>query len=207
MLYHSSGDSMAEFKLKTPLSEEDVRKLRVGDIIYLTGVIYTARDAAHKRIIEYLKENRPLPFNLKDGVIYHCGPVVSKKDDQWIVLAGGPTTSTRMELYEHEVIEKLGVRIIIGKGGMGKKTAEACAKYGAVYTTFTGGAGVLAAQSIKRVIDVYWLDLGIPEAVWVFDVEDFGPLVVAIDSTGRNLIEEVLEKSIEKKNELLKRPL
>jgi len=198
---------MAEYKLKIPLSEDDVRRLRVGDIVYLDGVIYTARDAAHRRIMEYLKENRPLPFDLRCGVVYHCGPVVAKKNDQWIVLAGGPTTSTRMELYEHEVIEKLGVRIVIGKGGMGKKTAEACAKYGAVYATYTGGAGVLAAQSIKRVIDVYWLDLGIPEAVWVLEVENFGPLVVVIDSTGRNLIEEILEESIKKKNELVKRPL
>jgi len=198
---------MAEYRLKTPLSEEDVRRLRVGDIVYLTGVIYTARDAAHRRIMEYLKENKPLPFNLAGGVIYHCGPVVAKRDDQWVVLAGGPTTSTRMELYEYEVIEKLGVRMVIGKGGMGKRTAEACAKYGAVYATYTGGAGVLAAQSIKRVLDVYWLDLGIPEAVWVFEVEDFGPLVVAIDSTGRNLIEEVVEESIRRKNELLKRSL
>ncbi len=198
---------MAEYKLKTPLLDEDVRKLRVGDIVYLSGIIYTARDAAHRRIIEYLRENKPLPFNLSGGVIYHCGPVVAKKNNQWIVLAGGPTTSTRMELYEHEVIEKLGVKMVIGKGGMGKKTAEACAKHGAVYATFTGGAGVLAAQSIKRVLDVYWLDLGIPEAIWVFEVEDFGPLVVAIDSTGRNLIEEVMEESIKRKNELLKRSL
>jgi fumarate hydratase subunit beta len=198
---------VVEYRLRVPLSEEDVRKLRVGDIVYLTGVIYTARDAAHRRIIEYLREGKPLPFDLRGGVIYHCGPVVAKKDGQWVVVAGGPTTSARMELYEYEVIEKLNVRVVIGKGGMGKRTAEACTKYGAVYATYTGGAGVLAAQSIKRVIDVHWLDLGIPEAVWVFEVEDFGPLVVAIDSTGRNLIEEVLEESVKRKNELLKVPL
>ena len=198
---------MVEYRLRTPISEEDVRKLRVGDILYVTGVIYTARDAAHRRIIDYLKEGKPLPFDLRGGVVYHCGPVVTKRDGQWVVIAGGPTTSARMELYEYEVIEKLGVRIVIGKGGMGRRTAEACAKYGAVYATYTGGAAVLAAQSIKRVVDVHWLDLGIPEAVWVLEVEDFGPLVVAIDSTGRNLIEEVLERSVKKKEELLKRPL
>jgi fumarate hydratase subunit beta len=198
---------MVEYRLRTPISEEDVRKLRVGDILYVTGVIYTARDAAHRRIIDYLKEGKPLPFDLRGGVVYHCGPVVTKRDGQWVVIAGGPTTSARMELYEYEVIEKLGVRVVIGKGGMGRRTAEACAKYGAVYATYTGGAAVLAAQSIKRVVDVHWLDLGIPEAVWVLEVEDFGPLVVAIDSTGRNLIEEVLERSVKKKEELLKRPL
>jgi len=198
---------VVEYRLRVPLSEEDMRKLRVGDIVYLTGVVHTARDAAHRRIIEYLREGKLLPFDLRGGVIYHCGPVVAKKDGQWVVVAGGPTTSARMELYEYEVIEKLNVRVVIGKGGMGKRTAEACAKYGAVYATYTGGAGVLAAQSIKRVIDVHWLDLGIPEAVWVFEVEDFGPLVVAIDSAGRNLIEEVLEESVKRKNELLKVPL
>lgn len=196
-----------EYRLRTPISEEDVRKLRVGDILYVTGVIYTARDAAHRRIIDYLKEGKPLPFDLRGGVVYHCGPVVAKRDGQWVVIAGGPTTSARMELYEYEVIEKLSVRVVIGKGGMGRRTAEACAKYGAVYATYTGGAAVLAAQSIKRVVDVHWLDLGVPEAVWVLEVEDFGPLVVAIDSTGRNLIEEVLERSVKKKEELLKRPL
>ncbi len=194
---------MPEYRLRTPLSEEDVRKLRVGDIVYLSGIIYTARDAAHKRILEYLKEGKTLPFDLKDGAIFHCGPVAIKRDDKWAIVAAGPTTSTRMEMYEYDVIEKLGVRMIIGKGGMGSRTAEACKKYGAVYVTFTGGAGVLAAQSIKRVLEVYWLDLGIPEAVWVFEVEDFGPLVVAIDSTGRNLTEEVVREAIARKERLL----
>jgi fumarate hydratase subunit beta len=199
---------MAEYRLRTPLSEEDVRKLRVGDIVYLTGLVYTARDAAHRRIMEYLQAGKSLPFDLRGAAIYHCGPVAVKKDNQWVVVAAGPTTSTRMELYEHEVIAKLGVRMVIGKGGMGKKTAEACAKYGAVYVTFTGGAAVLAAQAIKRVVDVYWLeDLGMPEAVWVFEVENFGPLIVAIDSTGRNLTEEVIEQSKKKMEELLKKPL
>jgi len=192
-----------EYKLKTPLSEEDIRRLRVGDIVYLSGVIYTARDAAHKRIIEHLREGKALPFNLQGGVIYHCGPVAIKKDSQWVIVAGGPTTSMRMELYEYEVIEKLGVRMVIGKGGMGTKTAEACVKHGAVYVTFTGGVGVLAAQFIKRVIDVYWLDLGIPEAIWVLEVMDFGPLIVAIDSFGKNLIDEIVNEAIKRKNRLI----
>ena len=194
---------MSEYRLRTPLSEEDVKKLRVGDIVYLSGIIYTARDAAHRRMLDYLKEGKTLPFDLRGGAIFHCGPVAVKRDGEWVVIAGGPTTSTRMEVYEYDVIERLGVRMIIGKGGMGPRTAEACKRYGAVYATFTGGAGVLAAQSIKRVLDVYWLDLGIPEAVWVFEVEDFGPLVVAIDSTGRNLTEEVVKEAIARKERLL----
>ncbi|MEM0380118.1 MAG: FumA C-terminus/TtdB family hydratase beta subunit [Desulfurococcaceae archaeon] len=194
---------MTVFRIQTPVNEEDIRKLKAGDILYVTGLIVTARDAAHRRIIEYLKSGKPLPVDLKGGVIYHCGPVVKKTNSKWEVVAAGPTTSTRMELYEAEVIEKTSVRIIIGKGGMGSKTAEACRKYGAVYTTFTGGAGALAANAIEEVVTVEWLDLGIPEALWVLKVRDFGPLLVAIDSHGRNLIQEVIENAMKKRNDIL----
>ncbi|OYT40486.1 MAG: fumarate hydratase [Desulfurococcales archaeon ex4484_58] len=194
---------MATYNLKTPISREEIEKLRVRDIVYVTGTIVTARDAAHRRMLEYVDKEKSLPINLEGGVIYHCGPVVKKKNNEWEVIAAGPTTSARMELYEHLVIEKLGVRIIIGKGGMGSKTAEACKKYKAVYTIFTGGAGALAANAIKRVAKVEWLDLGIPEALWVFEVENFGPLLVAIDSTGRNLIQETMENALKKKDEIL----
>jgi len=194
---------MPTYYLKTPISEEDIRRLRAGDIVYVSGIMVTARDAAHRRMLEYLKEGKPLPVDLRGGALYHCGPVVRKKNGEWEVVAAGPTTSARMELYEATVIEKFGVRIVVGKGGMGSKTAEACKKYGAVYTIFTGGAAVLAANAIKRVIKVEWLDLGIPEALWVFEVENFGPLLVTIDSTGKNLIEEVIEGALKKRDEIL----
>jgi len=195
--------TMPTYYLKTPISEESIRKLRAGDIVYVSGIMITARDAAHRRMLEYLKEGKPLPVDLEGGVLYHCGPVVRKKNGEWEVVAAGPTTSARMELYEATVIEKFGIRIVVGKGGMGSKTAEACKKYGAVYTIFTGGAAVLAANAIKRVIKVEWLDLGIPEALWVFEVENFGPLLVTIDSTGKNLIEEVIEGALKKRDEIL----
>ncbi|MEM0355275.1 MAG: FumA C-terminus/TtdB family hydratase beta subunit [Desulfurococcaceae archaeon] len=194
---------MVEYRLKTPLSEEDVRKLKAGDIVYVSGVIVTARDAAHKRILEFLSTGKPLPINLNGGVIYHCGPVVEKIGEEWRVLAAGPTTSTRMEIFEADVIEKTGVRMIVGKGGMGSRTAEACRKYGAVYVYFTGGAGVLAANAIKRVRGVEWIDLGIPEALWIFEVEDFGPLLVTIDTHGRNLTEEVIREAYERRKNIL----
>lgn len=196
---------VAVYKLKTPLSEADVRKLRAGDIVYLTGTIVTARDAAHRRMLDYLKEGKPIPVDLVGGVIYHCGPVVQKLDDQWVALAAGPTTSARMDLYEADIIKNLGVRMVIGKGGMGARTAQACKEYGAVYAYFTGGAAVLAANAIKRIVRVEWLDLGIPEALWVFEVEDFGPLLITIDSEGRNLTEEVVEQARKKRDEVLKK--
>jgi fumarate hydratase subunit beta len=196
---------MAVYRLKTPLSEVDIRKLRVGDIVYLTGVIVTARDMAHRRMLDYLKEGKPIPVDLRGGVIYHCGPVVQKLDNQWIVLAAGPTTSARMDLYEADVIKNFGVKMIIGKGGMGFKTAQACKEYGAVYAYFTGGAAVLAANAVKHVMRVEWLDLGIPEALWVFEVEDFGPLLITIDSEGRNLTEELMEQARKKREEVLKK--
>jgi len=187
-----------EYRLKTPLSEFDVRALRVGDIVYLSGTIYTARDQAHRRILEIIGRGGVLPVDFRGMAIYHCGPIVKRVDEGWIVVAAGPTTSTRMELYEYDVIKNLGVRMIIGKGGMGLKTAEACKDYGAVYTEFTGGAAVLAAQSIKRVKGVEWLDLGVPEALWILEVENFGPLTVVIDSYGSNIHEDINKKAYEK---------
>ncbi len=184
--------SVREYHLHTPLSEDDVRKLRVGDIVYLSGVVVSARDAAHKKILGLLEKGEKLPIDLRGLALYHVGPVARRKEDgSWEVIAAGPTTSARMEAVEADFIAKTGIRMIIGKGGMGKRTAEACKRYGAVYAVFTGGAAVLAAKAIKKVIDVYWLDeLGMAEAMWVFEVEDFGPLVVTIDSTGRNFYEE-----------------
>ncbi len=192
------------YHLKTPISTEEIRRLRAGDVIYVSGIVVTARDAAHRRMISYIREGKPLLVDLRGGVIYHCGPVVRRRDSEWEVVAAGPTTSARMELYEAEVIEKLGVKVVVGKGGMGPRTREACARYGAVYAIFTGGAAVLAANAIKRVEKVEWLDLGIPEALWVFRVEDFGPLLVAIDSHGRNIIEEVMEEARRRRDKLIK---
>ncbi len=186
---------MAEYKITLPVDEEKIRELKVGDILYVTGTIVTARDEAHKKVLEAIESGETLPVGLEGLALYHCGPVVQKKEGEWVVIAAGPTTSTRMEDVEAEFIEKTHVRIVIGKGGMGRKTAEAARKYGAVYTVFTGGAAVLAADAVKRVAGVYWLDeLGIPEAMWVFDVENFGPLVVTIDTTGKNFYAEAAER-------------
>jgi len=186
--------------LRTPLRDEDVEKLRLGDIIYLSGVIFTARDEAHAKILELIEKGEELPFNPRGLALYHCGPVVRKHGDGgWELVAAGPTTSMRMESVEAEFIEKTGVKMVIGKGGMGKRTAEAMKKHKAVYATFTGGAAVLAAEGLKRVVDVYWLEeLGIPEAVWIFEADNFGPLVVTIDSQGSNYYEKMLAEARER---------
>jgi fumarate hydratase subunit beta len=187
---------MATYKLKTPISEEQIRKLKVNDVLYVTGTVVTARDQAHRRALEYFKEGKLLPLNLEGLVVFHCGPVVAKQGEKWIAVAAGPTTSTRMDIFEDEFIKNFKVRVVIGKGGMGKKTTDAMQKYGAVYGAFTGGAAVLAARAIKNVRGVEWFDLGVPEAMWIFEVEEFGPLVVAIDSHGNNLFADV-QKTVE----------
>jgi len=193
---------MVVYKFKTPISEEDVRKLKVNDVLYVTGTIVTARDQAHRRALEFFKEGKPLPINLEGLAVFHCGPVVSKEGEKWIAVAAGPTTSTRMDIFEDEFIKNFKVRVVIGKGGMGKKTTDAMAKYGAVYGAFTGGAAILAARAIKNVKNVEWLDLGTPEALWIFDVEEFGPLAVAIDSHGNNIFMDVQKKVEENKQKI-----
>jgi fumarate hydratase subunit beta len=196
---------MAVFKLKTPISEEEIRKLKVNDVLYVTGTIVTARDAAHKRALEYFREGKALPVNLEGLAVFHCGPIVKKEDEKWIVVAAGPTTSTRMDQFEDEFIKNFKVRVIIGKGGMGKRTTEAMKQYGAVYGAFTGGAAVLAAKAVKQVKALEWADLGMPEALWILEVEEFGPLTVAIDSHGNNLFEEVKNKVEENRTRIYRR--
>jgi fumarate hydratase subunit beta len=196
---------MAVYKLKTPISEEDVRKLKMNDVIYITGTMVTARDSAHKRALEFFKEKKPLPIDLQGVAVFHCGPIVRKEDDKWTVVAAGPTTSTRMDIFEDEFIKAFKVRVVIGKGGMGKRTTEGMKKYGAVYGAFTGGAAVLAAKAIKNVKGVEWFDLGMPEALWILDVEDFGPLIVAIDTHGNNLFENVQKEVEENKQKIYER--
>jgi len=193
---------MAVFKLKTPISEEKIRELKVNDVLYVTGTMVTARDEAHKRALEFFKEGKKLPIDLQGLAVFHCGPIVKKEDDKWTVVAAGPTTSTRMDQFEDEFIKNFKVRVVIGKGGMGKKTTDAMKKYGAVYGAFTGGAGVLAAKAIKSVKTVEWSDLGMPEALWIFEAEEFGPLTVAIDSHGNNLFEDVKRKAEESRTKV-----
>jgi len=198
---------MATYKLRTPISEADIRKLKANDVIYISGTIFTARDQAHRRALELHKEGKKPPIDMAGLAVFHCGPIVKKEGDKWIVVAAGPTTSTRMDLFEDEFIKNFKVRVVIGKGGMGKKTTDAMKQYGAIYGAFTGGAAVLAAKAVKNVKSVEWLDLGMPEALWIFEVEDFGPLTVAIDAHGNNLFENVAKKVEENKQKIYEKIL
>ena len=175
-----------EYHFKLPASKDEIKKLKIMDILYVTGEIFTARDEAHHMMLE--KDKNALPFNPSEMALFHCGPLMKETDKGWQVVSAGPTTSSRMEIFEDKFIEKYGINIIIGKGGMGGRTKKALQKYTCVYTSYTGGAGALAAEKVKEVPAVYWLEeLGMPEAVWIFKVEEFGPLVVAIDSHGRSI--------------------
>lgn len=189
-----------EHYLRTPLSEEDVKKLKLGDIVYLSGRIYTARDEAHIHILSDINAGKKIPVELKGMAVYHCGPIVKKiKEGEWELVAAGPTTSSRMNSLEPEFIEKTGVRAIIGKGGMNKSVSDAMAKYGCVYLAFTGGAAILAANGLNKVEGVYLEELGMPEAVWIMNAEKFGPLVVGITAHGENMFVNLAEEI--KKNE------
>ena len=143
------------------------------------------------RVLEYIGKNLKIPEEFNDSVIFHCGPIVKNDNGDWIVVSAGPTTSFRMESMEHELIRRFGVRMLIGKGGMGSKTAKALKECCAVYCSFPGGAGAFVAQKINKIVKVEWLDLGSPEAVWLFEVNDFGPLIVTMDSYGDNIYEKV----------------
>jgi fumarate hydratase subunit beta len=196
---------LAVYHLKTPISEEQVRKLKVNDTLYVTGTMVTARDEAHKRALDLHNNNKQLPINLEGLALFHCGPIVKKVNNKWTVVAAGPTTSFRMEPLQADFLKNFKVRLVIGKGGMGQKTVDAMQKCGAVYGAFTGGAAILAAKAIKQVKNVEWLDLGMPEALWILQIEDFGPLTVAIDTYGNNLFEDVQNKAEIKRRTIYKK--
>ena len=181
-------------KLTFPFSEEKIRALKVGDEVLISGVVFTGRDAVHK----YLHEGGKLPpgVSLKDGIMYHCGPVMMPQPDgTFKCTAAGPTTSIREEPYQWQVIRDFGLRGVIGKGGMGAKTQAACKEYCCVYLHAIGGAAQVLAECVKKVRNVYFLkEFGSPEAIWELDVVDF-PAVVTIDAHGNSLHEEIFAKS------------
>ena len=183
---------MVEYHFTTPISEEEARKLKAGDVVYVTGEhVYTARDEAHERALHMFEKGEKPPVDFEGSVVYHVGPVAWQKDGKWKIVSAGPTTSIRMELFEDEFLRKYKARIVIGKGGMGSKTLAALKEVGAVYCSFTGGCGALAAKGLKEVRAYEWQDLGMPEALWVITAENFGPLLVTMDSHGNSLHDDM----------------
>lgn len=174
-----------EIVLESPVSEAAIRNLKVGDVVLLRGNMYTGRDAVHAHLMK-----NPAPVDLSGGLLYHCGPVVLKQNGGWKMTAAGPTTSIREEPYEAEVIKRFGIRAVIGKGGMGAKTLTALKDFGAVYLNAIGGAAQYYGRCIKSVKNVYFLEFGLPEAMWHLDVEDF-PAIVTMDAHGNSLHADV----------------
>lgn len=202
-------------KVDIPIPDETIRQLRVGDPVSLTGILLTGRDSVHKWMTEtFIKETRQpegddlevyesIKPQLASGVIYHCGPVVAGLDTgDYRFVAAGPTTSTREEPYQADVMRHFNLKGVMGKGGMGAKTLQACQEIPGVYLHAIGGAASLIAQSVEKVLGVHKLDFGVPEAIWVLQVKDF-PAVVTMDSHGESLHAEVLEQSKAKLDELI----
>lgn len=194
-------------KLTMPISDEDIRSLKVGDTVSLNGVMLTGRDAVHKWLIDTFVEKKREPQGddlevyeaikpqLDGGVIYHCGPVVAGLDTgDYRFVAAGPTTSIREEPYQGPVMDYFNIKGVVGKGGMGPKTLAACGSVPGVYFHAIGGAATLIAQSVKKVLGVHKLEFGVPEAIWVLQVEDF-PVVVTMDSHGNSIHADIQEQS------------
>ncbi len=190
-------------ELRVPLSEAEVRRLRVGDKVSLSGVIMLGRDAAHKYLVE--NDAQEVRQYLEHSMIYHCGPVVAKEDGKWRFVAAGPTTSIREEPYQAEVIRRYKLRGIIGKGGMGQKTLAALKEHGCVYLSAVGGLATTLARCVKEVKTVLKLEeFGTPEAMWVILVEGF-PALVTMDTHGSSLHADVLKRSEQQVRKLLAR--
>lgn len=182
------------YHLTTPISKEQVLSLRVGDVVYLNGVVFTARDLAHERLFELADKGEKPGFNLDGGAVWHCGPVSRKKEDgEWEVTSIGPTTSYRLTRETPRLLKEFGVRLIIGKGGMGFEAVRAMREHGAVFLAATGGCGSVFAEKVNKVKNVYWADMGLAEAVWELEVSELGAMVVAIDSTGATLYDQTMK--------------
>ena len=174
--------------LTTPIKADDLKGIKIGDIIYLNGTLVTCRDVAHRRLIEGKRE---LPVDLNGMAIFHAGPIVKPLgDDKFQMISVGPTTSMRMEKFEKEFVEQTGVKLIVGKGGMGPNTEAVCKEYKALHVVFPAGCAVVAATQVEEIERAEWRDLGMPETLWVCRVKEFGPLIVSIDTDGNNLFEQ-----------------
>jgi fumarate hydratase class I len=189
--------------IKLPLTEEDVLSLNAGDRVLLSGQVVTGRDKIHRYLFHERPKVKDIPLDLRGTILYHCGPIIRKTREGFRLIAGGPTTSIRVEMYEPQIISDYRIRGIMGKGGMGKKTLQALVDNGCVYLHTISGAAVYLADRIKKVAGVWKLeDFGMAEAMWIFEVEDF-PAIVTMDAYGKSLHEEIEKKSLEEFKRLI----
>lgn len=189
--------------LITPVSAEDLKGIKAGDIIYLDGSMTTCRDVAHRRLVE---EGRELPVDVRDNAIFHAGPIIRPlENDKFEMVSVGPTTSMRMEKFEYDFVRLSGVRVIIGKGGMKENTERACKDFGAIHCVFPAGNAVVAATEVEEIVRAEWRDLGMPETLWNCRVKEFGPLIVSIDTEGTNLFENLKVEYNKKKDEQIEK--
>ena len=189
---------MAVFRVELPIeNREMLREMRVGDTVYITGTVVTLRDLGHRRAVEMLKRGEKLPIDLRGLAVFHAGPIVRRVGEEWKIVSIGPTTSARMDIYVYDLVKMGGIALIVGKGGMGINARRACREFGAIYIELVGGTASLITKAIRGVEAVYWLDLGVPEAMWVLRVENLGPAIVTIDTEGRDLHEEVMSRAHE----------
>ena len=186
---------MASYELNVPLSDKDVEQLRVGDTVYMTGAVFTSRDMGHLEIKKTLQAGGELPVDFAGSVIFHAGPVLKKTEQGWDMVVVGPTTSFRMEPYA-EMVGQLGVKAIIGKGGMRDGSVKAFQKYKQVYLQAAPGCAVKLASAVKSVEGGFWLEKGMPEALWILHVEKFGPFAVTMDSHGKSVYQDIKDKAI-----------
>lgn len=196
-IQNSELENKRKIILNLPLRKEDILSLKIGDIVLINGRIVTGRDKLHKFLFNKRPTKKQIPFNLEGTILYHCGPIIEKTTKGYSLIACGPTTSMRLEMYEYEIISKYGLRGIMGKGGMGIKTLNAMKEKGCVYLHTIGGAAVYLAERVKRVVDVWKLEeFGMAEAMWIFDVQEF-PAIVTMDAHGGSLHDVIKNNSYE----------
>lgn len=194
---------MAEYTINLPATDEDVEKLNIGDTVYINGTVCTARDMAHLQMRELIENGKELPEKIAGGAIFHTGPVMKKdENDQWKLRVIGPTTSIRMEPHA-DFMGRMGVKLIIGKGGMGEDSLAAFKKYKQAYLQAAPGCAVVLAAGIKDVKNVHWYENGMPEAMWVLEADKFGPFVVTMDCKGNSRYNDVKVKAREIAEDIL----
>lgn len=194
---------MAEYTINLPATDEDVEKLNIGDTVYINGTVCTARDMAHLQMRELIENGKELPEKIAGGAIFHAGPVMKKdENDQWKLRVIGPTTSIRMEPHA-DFMGRMGVKLIIGKGGMGEDSLAAFKKYKQAYLQAAPGCAVVLAAGIKDVKNVHWYENGMPEAMWVLEADKFGLFVVTMDCKGNSRYNDVKVKAREIAEDIL----